>query len=98
MSITRRFAPVLALVALFIALAGASSAATESRANQITTVATVRSFSSSVAIGMDGLPVISYYGNGHLKVVHCGNRACSHGNTFSTVDKQAGIGYSSSIT
>jgi len=50
----------------------------------------VRSNTSSVAIGTDELPVISYYGNGHLKVVRCGNRACSRGNTITTVDKQPG--------
>lgn len=88
----------LVAAALFIALAEASSAATESGANKITTVGQVRSFLSSVAIGRDGLPVISFYGKGHLKVLHCGNRACSHGNSSSTVDKQHLVGYSSSIT
>jgi hypothetical protein len=88
----------VAAVALLIPLAGVSSAATESGVNKITTVGQVRSYLSSVAIGRDGLPVISYYGKGHLKVVHCGNPACSHGNTFSRVDKQPGVGYSSSIT
>jgi hypothetical protein len=85
-------------LALLISVAGASSAVTGSRTNKITTVGPVRSYLSSVAIGRDGLPVISYHGNGHLRVVHCGNTSCSHGNAFSTVDKQPGIGYSSSIT
>lgn len=89
------------VIALFIVLVGASSAATEPRSNRITTVDSsglVRSYVSSVAVGRDGLPVISYYRNGHLTVLHCGNRACSRANSFSRVDKQPGVGYWSSIT
>jgi hypothetical protein len=89
------------VIALFIVLVGASSAATEPRSNRITTVDSsglVRSYVSSVAVGRDGLPVISYYRSGHLTVLHCGNRACSRANSFSRVDKQPGVGYSSSIT
>lgn len=43
---------------------------------------------SSVAIGIDGLPVISYYEStgGSLKVLKCGNLACSAGNVLPAVD------------
>lgn len=63
-----------------------------SSGNTITLVDTANStgFGPSVAIGSDGLPVISYvnYTNGDLKVAKCGNAACSSGNTLTTV--QAG--------
>ena len=47
---------------------------------------------SAIAVGADGLPIISYIdadhsaGNGGLKVVHCGNTPCSAGNTTTTLD------------
>jgi len=43
---------------------------------------------TSIAIGTDGNPVISYFGltNDELKVAHCGNTLCSSGNTITTVD------------
>ena len=43
---------------------------------------------NSIAIGTDGLPIISYYDitNTDLKVAKCGNAACSSGNTLTTVD------------
>ena len=48
---------------------------------------------SSIALGPDGLPVISYNDTtaGTLKVVKCGNAACSNGNTITVVDDPAGI-------
>jgi len=55
----------------------------------------------SIAIGTDGLPVISYLDsrNDALKVVHCGNTACSSGNTVTTVDRDfPPIEQSTSIT
>ncbi len=43
---------------------------------------------NSIAVGADGLPVISYWDltAGALKVAKCGNAACSAGNTITTVD------------
>jgi len=54
---------------------------------------------SSLAIGTDGFPVISYYDatNGDLKVVKCGNAACSSGNTTTTIDSTGDVGTASSI-
>src|SRR3990167_8010566 len=49
---------------------------------------------SSIAIGTDGLPVISYYDstNFTLRVTKCGNAACSSGNTSTKVDNSASVG------
>ena len=49
---------------------------------------------TSITIGTDGLPVISYrdYTNGDLKVAKCGNAACSSGNTLTTVDSGGDVG------
>ena len=44
---------------------------------------------TSIAIGTDGNPVISYFdatGTSNLKVAHCGNTSCSAGNTITVVD------------
>jgi predicted regulator of Ras-like GTPase activity (Roadblock/LC7/MglB family) len=48
---------------------------------------------TSIAIGTDGLPVISYFDvtAQALKVAHCGNAACSSGNTINTVDDPGNI-------
>ena len=57
---------------------------------------------TSIAIGADGLGLISYYDNTNkdLKVLHCGNAACSGGNTATTVDGAGNlsVGKYSSIT
>jgi hypothetical protein len=55
---------------------------------------------SSITIGSDGLPVISYFDNtkGDLKVVKCGNAACSSGNIITSVDATGYVGLYSSIT
>jgi hypothetical protein len=55
---------------------------------------------SSIAIGADGLPVISHSENvaGALRVTHCGNAACTAGNVSTTVDDPAnGVGEFTSI-
>ena len=54
---------------------------------------------SSIAIGSDGLPVISYYDatNGDLKLVHCGVVTCGSGNTITLVDAGGNVGRYSSI-
>jgi hypothetical protein len=54
---------------------------------------------TSITIGTDGLPVISYYDstNGDLKVVKCGNTACSSGNIIRMVTNAGDVGRYSSI-
>jgi hypothetical protein len=54
---------------------------------------------SSVTIGAEGLPVISYRDdtNDDLKVAHCGDAACSAGNTLTVVDSAGDVGYDTSI-
>ncbi|MEZ5737986.1 MAG: hypothetical protein R3E68_00065, partial [Burkholderiaceae bacterium] len=48
---------------------------------------------TAIAIGSDGLPVISYHDltNGDLKVAHCVDAACSSA-TLSTVDGAGNVG------
>ena len=55
---------------------------------------------TSVTIGADGLPVISYWDatNNDLKVAHCGNAACSASNTLTTVDSAGSVGTNTSVT
>ena len=52
------------------------------------TSSTATGYDSSIAVGIDGLPVISYRNtsNGYLRVLHCGDIACSSGNTITDVD------------
>jgi len=55
---------------------------------------------TSLAIGRDGNPVISYYdeANGDLRVAACNDPACSGGNeTLSTVDSLGNVGIYNSI-
>jgi hypothetical protein len=64
-----------------------------------TTLTTVDSSGqhTSITIGANGFPVISYYTSGGLKVAKCGNASCSAGNTLTTVDSGGG-GPNTSIT
>lgn len=54
---------------------------------------------NALAIGADDLPVIAYFDatNRDLKVMKCGNAACTHGNTLTTVDSTNDAGYYPSI-
>lgn len=55
---------------------------------------------TSLAIGNDGIPVISYVdetGVGALKVARCANANCTGAATITTVDATASVGYFSSI-
>ena len=55
---------------------------------------------ASLAIGSDGLPVISHRANSAsaLRVTHCGNVTCTNGNTSTTVDDPANlVGYFTSL-
>ena len=65
----------------------------------IDTTGSVGSY-SSIAIGVDGLPIISYADetNWDLKVVHCGNGQCSSGNTITAVDTAGIVGDYTSLT
>jgi len=69
-----------------------------------TTVATLDStgdvgFYTSIAVGADGLGLISYYDftNADLKVAHCANTACSSA-TLATLDTVVDVGSYTSIT
>ena len=54
---------------------------------------------SSITIGADGLPVISYTDetNWDLKVAHCGNTLCNAGNILAIVDSTVLVGDHTSI-
>jgi len=54
---------------------------------------------SSVAVGADGLPVISYHDsrNGALKVAHCTNVTCST-STITTIDAVGDVGWATSLS
>jgi hypothetical protein len=54
---------------------------------------------TSIAIGSDGLAVISYYDstNGDLKVAHCANAGCTSATT-KTLDAAGSVGLGTSIT
>ena len=54
---------------------------------------------TSIAIGTDGLPIISYYNqsDGDLMITKCGNSACSSGNTTTQITDTDIIGYGTSI-
>ncbi len=70
--------------------------------NTITTVDSAGNVGvdTSVTIGADGLPIVSYYdgNNGDVKVLHCGNAACTAGNSVWAVDAGGDVGYYTSIT
>lgn len=57
---------------------------------------------NTIAIGADGLPIISYFeagttpGIGNLKVLKCGNAACSSGNIITTIDHSGRVGIENS--
>ena len=65
----------------------ANAACTSATKSTVDSAGTVGYYSSSVAIGADGLGLISYYDftNLHLKVAHCDNAACTSA-TLSTLD------------
>jgi hypothetical protein len=55
---------------------------------------------TSIAIGSDGLGLISYQdaNNGDLKIAHCSDPACSSADTINTIDSVGMVGSFSSIT
>lgn len=72
-----------------------------SAGNSINTVASDGDVGAmtSIAIGVDGLPVISYFDgtNADLKVAYCGNASCSAVTSLVTVDSAGSVGQYTSI-
>ncbi|MGI9565571.1 MAG: hypothetical protein ACR2LL_00980, partial [Nitrosopumilus sp.] len=56
-------------------------------------------FDSSLAIGADGYPIVSYFDNTNadLKIVHCTSLDCSTDNTSIVLDSQGIVGRDSSL-
>lgn len=54
---------------------------------------------TSIAIGVDGLPVVSYYDstNSGLKVAKCGDASCSAGNTLTLLDADGLMGQGTAL-
>ncbi len=52
---------------------------------------------TSITIGAEGLGLISYYGNGDLKVAHCSDIACTAA-TVTKLDTAGDVGRDTSIT
>lgn len=83
-----------AISAILLAIAATPTGA---QFNTVTTVDdggnNVVGMYSSIAIGSDGLPVISYFDDSAnaLKVAHCNDRACATPATLSTVDDTPSI-------
>ena len=69
-------------------------------ATSVDTAVWVGQLNTSITIGGDGLGLISYWdlGNLDLKVLHCGNLACSSGNASAAVDTGGDVGGYNSIT
>ena len=78
-----------------------SCSESETEKNIITTVDSEGrvGWHTSIAIGADGLPIISYWdwSHGDLKVVKCGNESCSSGNVITTIDSEGNVGWYTSI-
>lgn len=53
---------------------------------RLITAVDANGWSSSIAMGRDGLPVISHEKSDGLNITKCGNAACSNGNTTTTVE------------
>lgn len=71
-------------------------------AYQITPVDTVGSVGvyAAIAIGADGLAIVSYYEgfpNLDLKVMHCGNVACTTSNQATALDLPGNVGFDTAI-
>ena len=77
---------------------GTSDCSSGNTATVVDSSVTVAGQFTSIAVGADGLPVISYAATGGLRLAHCGNVACTSGNTVTIVDASSGVGEDTSVT
>ncbi|MBI4276655.1 hypothetical protein HY629_02325, partial [Candidatus Uhrbacteria bacterium] len=94
--------PTFATLTLSTSLLPSASPTAGASSQTITSVITTNDVGkyASMAIGTDGLPIIAFYDatDKDLKVVHCGNAACSSGNTTTTLATTNDSGAYSTIT
>jgi len=90
--------PGLQLVGTQFSLSGADNSRPGHVVTTLDSTDTVGLY-TSVTIGSDGFPLISYYDytNGALKVAHCSNVACSSA-TLTTLDSTGTVGLHTSVT
>ena len=83
---------------LMITKCGNAACSSGNTTTQITDADSVGEY-TSIAIGTDGLPIISYRNatDGDLMITKCGNAACSSGNTTTQITDADDIGYYTSI-
>ena len=86
---------------LKVAKCGNASCSSGNTITSVDSTAVNQGWYPSIAIGTDGLPVISYFdakvANQDLKVAKCGNPSCSSGNTITSVDTEGFVGFYTSI-